>query len=443
MRLRLTVLALLSSAIVVAALPGSALAHRYHGPRRNHGLTINATPNPVISGEAVLIYGQLNGPDPGNQVIKLYHHVPPVPGYSLIGIVKTNSLGFYEFTRAEGVVTTNRSWFVRAPGLPRVHSRTVYERVAPLVSLASSSPTGTTAAPITFTGNVAPNHTGETVELQKQGGVNGNVWHTLKKGLLGPGSSFSIPYRFRVPGDYVLRALFRRDDRNIAGASDTVTEQIQQSEVPDFTINSSSPIITYGQSATISGVLDLSGTTTPDPNVSVTLWGRSYQGTFHTIGLPVMTGTDGSYSFNDSPTDNTVYQVRTTFRPPAIRHSALLFEGVQDVVSIQASSLNVPVGQKVLFTGSVSPDKAGHVIYLQRLGVDGFWHNVEIGLVRPNSTYQFGWTFGNTGSKEFRVKVPGGPIDLGGASSTVTIVVTLPPVGSLPTSPTPTPVVTP
>jgi len=105
--------------------------------------------------------------------------------------------------------------------------------------------------------------------------------------------------------------------------------------------------------------------------------------------------------------------------------------------------LNVPVGQKVLFTGSVSPDKAGHVIYLQRLGVDGFWHNVEIGLVRPNSTYQFGWTFGNTGSKEFRVKVPGGPIDLGGASSTVTIVVTLPPVGSLPTSPTPTPVVTP
>jgi hypothetical protein len=156
-----------------------------------------------------------------------------------------------------------------------------------------------------------------------------------------------------------------------------------------------------------------------------------------------MTGTDGSYSFNDSPTDNTVYQVRTTFRPPATRHSAVLFEGVQDVVSIQASSLNVPVGQKVLFTGSVSPDKAGHVIYLQRLGVDGFWHNVEVGFVKPNSTYQFGWTFGNTGTKEFRVKVPGGPVDLGGASSPVTIVVTLPPVGSLPTSPTPTPVVTP
>jgi hypothetical protein len=443
MRLRFTVLALLSSAIVIVSVPATALAHRYHGPRHNHGLTIDATPNPIISGEAVLIYGQLNGPDPGNQTIKLYHHVPPVPGYSLIGITKTNSDGFYEFTRVDGVVTTNRSWFATAPAFPRVHSRTVYERVAALVSLAASSPTTDTGTPVTFTGQVSPNHTGESVELQEQGSNNGNVWHTIKRGPIGPGSNFSIPYRFRVPGDYILRALFRRDDRNIAAASDTVTEQVEQKQVPDFTINSSSPIITYGQSATISGVLDLPGTTTPDPNVSVTLWGRSYLGTFHTIGLPVMTGTDGSYSFNDSPTDNTVYQVRTTFRPPAIRHSAVLFEGVQDVVSIQASSLNVPVGQKVLFTGSVSPDKASHVIYLQRLGVDGFWHNVEVGFVKPNSTYQFGWTFGNTGSKQFRVKLPGGPVDLGGASPPVTIVVTLPPVGSLPTSPTPTPVVTP
>jgi hypothetical protein len=443
MRLRFTVLALLSSAIVIALVPASSLAARFHHPHRNNGLTINATPNPVISGEAVLIYGQLNGPDPGNQVIKLYHRVAPSPVYTLIGITKTNSLGFYEFARAEGVVTTNRSWFTTAPGLSGVHSRTAYERVAALVSLASSSPTGTTATPITFTGAVAPNHTGETVELQEQGAVNGNVWHTLKKGLLGPGSSFSIPYRFRVPGDYVLRALFRRDDRNIAAASDTVTEQIQQQQVPDFTINSSSPIISYGQGTTISGILYLSGTTTPDPSVSVTLWGRSELGTFHTIGVPVTTGTDGSYSFNVSPTANTVYQVRTTFRPPATRHTAVLFEGVQDVVSIQASSMNVLVGQKVLFTGSVSPDKAGHVIYLQRLGADGYWHDVEINVVKPNSTYQFGWTFGNTGSKEFRVKITGGPYDVGGASPPVTIVVTLPPVNSLPPAPTATPVVTP
>ena len=114
----------------------------------------------------------------------------------------------------------------------------------------------------------------------------------------------------------------------------------------------------------------------------------------------------------------------------------MLFEGVEDVVGIGVSSNNVTVGQKVVFNGTVSPDKAGHVIYLQRLGADvGTGTSVEIGFVRPNSTYEFGWTFGNAGSKEFRVKITGGPYDLGGVSSTETINVTLPPASQLPTSP--------
>jgi hypothetical protein len=441
MRPRFTVLALLVSALALVAVPAAASAH---GPRHNHGLTINATPNPTIAGQAVLIYGQLNGTDSGGQRIFLYHHVAGTPGYSLIGSTKTLSNGFYDFPRVEGVVTTNRSWFATAPKYFRVHSRTVYERVAPLVSLAQSAMTTDTGTPVQFTGNVFPNHAGERVYLQEQAASGADVWHTLKVGrLVGPGSKFTIDYRFRVPGDYVLRALFRRDNRNIAAASDTLTEDVQQKQIPDFTINSSSPIISYGGSATISGVLDLPGTTTPDPNVYVTLWGHTYTGQWHTIGLPTMTGNDGSYSFTESPGTNTIYQVRTTFRPPKIRHTAVLFEGVQDVVSIQASSYNVMVGQKVLFNGVVSPDKAGHVIYLQALGADGHWHTVEVSVVHPNSTYQFGWTFGNPGTKEFRAKIPGGPYDLGGASMTQTINVTLPPASSLPSSPAQQPVVNP
>jgi hypothetical protein len=440
MRSRLTVLALLASALAVVSVPAAASAH---GPRHNHGLTINATPNPIIAGQSVLIYGQLNGPNSGGQEVFLYHHVAGVPGYSLIGRTKTLANGFYDFPRVEGVVTTNRSWFATAPAFFRVHSRTVYERVAALVSLAASSPTTDTGTPVQFTGNVSPNHAGERVYLQEQAANGDNVWHTLKVGRIGPGSNFSFPFRFRVPGDYVLRALFRRDNRNIAAASDTITEDVQQKQIPDFTINSSAPIIPYGQSATISGILDLPGTTTPDPDVNVTLWGHTYLGQWHTVGLPTTTGTDGSYSFTESPGTNTIYQVRTTFRPPHIRHTAVLFEGVQDVVSIGVSSQNVVVGQSVQFTGTVSPDKAGHPIYLQRLGADGHWHNVEINVVRQNSTYQFGWTFGNPGSAEFRVKIPGGPYDLGGVSSTETINVTLPPVSTLPTSPGSEPVVNP
>ncbi|MBV9838101.1 MAG: hypothetical protein JO156_08280 [Solirubrobacterales bacterium] len=81
------------------------------------------------------------------------------------------------------------------------------------------------------------------------------------------------------------------------------------------------------------------------------------------------------------------------------------------------------VGGTVTFLGNVSPDKAGHVIYLQRKGSDGDWHNVETGSVNGNSNYRFSWTFGMFGPHNFRVRIPGGPENVGGASAPVTIMV--------------------
>jgi hypothetical protein len=161
----------------------------------------------------------------------------------------------------------------------------------------------------------------------------------------------------------------------------------------------------------------------------VTLWG-------HTAGAPyapiasTTTGTDGSYSLSVMPMHNVVYQSRTSFAP--LRASAPLFEGVSDTVGITASSMTSAVGQAVTFTGSVSPAKAGHVIDLERLGADGHYHVVAVGFVNASSAYMFTWTFGTSGTKTFRVHVPGGPENVGGHSSPVSIVVSLPPVTSLP-----------
>ena len=49
---------------------------------------------------------------------------------------------------------------------------------------------------------------------------------------------------------------------------------VEQKQVPGFTIHSSDPIITDGQSVTLSGVLDQPGSATPEPSTSVTLYGR-------------------------------------------------------------------------------------------------------------------------------------------------------------------------
>ena len=436
MRLRFAALVLLSSALVTLAGPAGALAH---GPRHNHGVTIAVTPNPILSGEGVLIYGQLNGPNHSGQPIYLYHRVAPSHGFTLIGTTKTSVNGFYEFTRVEGVVTTNRSWFVRAPGLAgNIHSRTVHEQVAALVSLnvATPPPTGDgydTNHPVAFTGHVSPNHAGERVLLQLQNSAaGGDDWKTLKSGRLGPGSNYDIQYRFRVPGAYNVRVKFTGDDRNTDGVSDTNSVVVQQTEVRDFTINTSAPVVNYGTSAQITGTLYLPGTTTPDPNVSVTLWAHTDNARWHTVGNPATTGSNGGYAFTVTPANNTVYQVRTTFTPPARRHTALLYEGVRDVVTLGVSSNTSVVGGTVTFQGAVSPDKAGHAIYLERLGADGDYHVAAIAVVRHDSTYSFKWRFGTPGTKQFRVRISGGPENVGGASPAVSVTVALPPVTSLP-----------
>ena len=139
--------------------------------------------------------------------------------------------------RAEDVVLTNRSWFVREAGIHQIHSRTVFERVSALVSAAASTNTALTGQPVTFTGSVTPNHAGERVVLQEET-ADGN-WHDLKSGRLGGGSNYVITYGWRIAGDHTTRVLFPGDARNIKGASNPITVAVQQKQVPGFTITSS------------------------------------------------------------------------------------------------------------------------------------------------------------------------------------------------------------
>jgi len=425
MRPRFALLACVLTASAVMSLPGIASA----APRHNHGLTINATPNPIIAGEGVLIYGQLKGTDIAGKAIVLFHHISDSGrGYSRVSTTTTDAHGFYEFVRATGVVETNRSWFVRLAAKPGVHSRTVHERVAALVNIVASSTTAFTRHPVTFTGHVDPNHAFERVVLQEQVGSTDD-WKTLKSGRLGPGSNYAIHYAWKIPGEHTVRVVFRGDNRNRRGESDPVAIVVQQAEVPDFTIQTSAPIIDYGQSATISGTLYARGTTTPAPKTPITLCHRSLAQTVKLCDIAGITKSDGSYSFSVSPTSNQLYYARTTL-PPA-RRSATLFEGVKDTVTLTTGSSAVTAGQKVTFGGTVTPDKAGDFVYLQRLGADGDWHTVGISRVSAGSTFTFTRVFGTAGSKTFRARVPGDMRNVGGASPALSVTVSLPAVSTL------------
>jgi hypothetical protein len=428
-RVRFVLLAVLAAAVALAApAAASAKRHRHNPPHRNRGLTIAATPNPISTGEPVLIYGQLNEPSHAGVRITLWHHINGrTRGYTVVQRTTTDANGFWSIARAAGVVTTNRSWFATAGR--GVHSRTIHERVRATVTLNEPSGPLTTRTPIAFTGTVAPNHTGQKVILQQQVGPNGDRWRTIDSGRIAAGSTFSIVHRFGQPGDRTLRAVFRGDRRNVRGESTPISITVQQQQVAGFTIAASATSIDFGQSVTISGTLDNGA------NTSVTLFGREERGgPFQ----PLATGTtdaSGNYSFTQSPARNTIYQVRVTTTPAT--KTAPLFVGVHDVVSIAASTTSAKVGDAVTFTGTVQPSKTGHVVFLQRMD-GGVWRTVVVGRVGAGSSYALAYVLDSAGSIPFRVLVPGGPVNQRGISPAVTVAVvpsaasTLSNSGSLP-----------
>jgi hypothetical protein len=429
---------LAATCAVAGALMAPALAgaRHFHFHFHHHGLTISATPNPIPAGQGVFIYGQLRGPNSANQTITLYHRILPSPFFSPISTTTTNSFGFYDFIRPDGIVMSNRDWYVRGPNGTR--SRTVREYVSALVNASASTTTATTGQVVLFTGQVTPNHPYQRVLLQEQSSLNGNGWTTIASAFTGAGSTFTIPHRWARAGDHTVRVVFPGDPRNLAGISDPMTVVVQQRQQADFTINSSDPIIVYGGQVTINGALDKPGTTTPEPSTEVTLWAHQDDSKWQALATTI-TAADGSYSFTRSPSNgtgisnNTAFQVRTTLSP--MRHTTVLYEGVQDVVTLSASSLTGAVGTSVTLSGTVSPAHGGHWIYLERLGADQRWHPVAGTVVTPGSTFSFTYTLSQLGTVQLRARITGGPENVGAASPQVTITVNgVAPVTTLPVS---------
>src|ERR1700721_4238249 len=96
MRVRVTVPVAAVVACACAAIPSIAPAH---GPVRDRALTIHNSPQNIVAGDPVLIYGRLLGRESANQQIVLWHRINPRAGFTIIGRTRTDSSGRYEFTR--------------------------------------------------------------------------------------------------------------------------------------------------------------------------------------------------------------------------------------------------------------------------------------------------------------------------------------------------------
>jgi hypothetical protein len=427
MRLRKVGPALVAATSLLALAPAAASAHKHPSPLGRCRVNIKLMPALVSAGESTEVSGLLScgrRVNPIGQAVQLYAHVAGTAGFVPVGSTTTQTGGAYSLTSP--VENANTSFYVRSLGAQSGRRRL---RVEAQVTL-TGPPEGTqieTGAPNeeTFSGTVTPaTDVGARVILQRQNAVNGEEWHRIGVGLLEAGGRYTIKHIFRVPGDASIRVLVRSDGLNVPSASTPLDYEISQTQNPSLTIVSSADPIGYGQPVTISGVL--AGATTPQ---TVTLLGRTvHQQGFAPIA-EASTGAGGAYSFPaQTPVNSTLYRVKAGRG----EKSAVLYEGVKDVLTAEASPTTLPAGQAVTFSGTVAPDHAGHAIYLERENASGNgFHVVQRGYVLPNSTYSIVHQVYVPGTKIYRIDIPGGPDNGRAVSQPFTIQVTPAPASAL------------
>jgi len=432
----------LSSAVAAAAgllalAPAGALAAHIHAhPNRKHTgpggchINIKVAPRLVTAGQAALAYGQLGCATKGSeaaQTVTLYERSVGAPGFTAVGTGTTDPNGIYSVST--GAVQTNSQFYAVAD---EAQSAKRELRVSPQVTL--TGPAETTQLltgrkhKVTFVGTVNPTDDGATVVLQRQNAVTGNEWHRIDRSVVKVGGVFSITHTFLAPGDSNIRVLVRNNHRNSAGVSNELNYQISQAQNPNLTIVSSSDPIAFGSSVTISGVV-AGGKETP-----VTLFARSAKQSGFAPVAVVNTDAIGHYTFPaQSPLVNTFYRVKD-----ASASSSVLYEGVRDVLTASASATTIPAGQTLTFSGTVSPDRSGHVIYLERQNASGMgFHVVDIAVIEAGasateSKFTIPYQPFTLGTNVYRIKVPGDAQNGGAVSQTFPVVVTAPTPGTLP-----------
>jgi hypothetical protein len=413
-----------AAAALLALAPAGAAAANHASPTGCH-LSIYAEPHVVTSGESVQLFGALSCPPAGSsaasQSVTVYERTAGTPGFAIVGTATTGPGGSFAFTPP--AVTADSFFYVRAAGA-RSGNRSI--KVAPQVTLGgpaefSQLHTGARNR-VTFTGTVTPADAGAVVALQRENATSFEEWRLIQLGVVGPNGTFTLTHTFGAPGAAELRVVVRPHGKfNARGVSNTLSYEISQAQNPRLTINASADPISYGQSVTLSGIL------AGGANQKVTLMGHARGAPGTKLGATTTNGS-GEYTFVEKPLVDTSYRVTA-----GAIGSATLFEGVKYVFTAGVSATTVPAGQPLTFSGIVTPNHFGQVVYLERQNASGAgFHVVDVGTVTLGSTYSITHYLFGFGKEVFRIKVPGNLENQGVSSSPpFAIEVTPAPVGAL------------
>jgi hypothetical protein len=237
---------------------------------------------------------------------------------------------------------------------------------------ASTSPaTNVTDTAATLNGTVFPNQNettyyfqyGTTTEYGTQtptaGPVNGNAGKDVSAGVTGLAPSTT--YHFRVVATNSAGPAFGSDATFATGppGSGTGAPPAPQNTV---TITATPTLLTFGRTTAVAGQL----TGPNNANVQVTLEENPYPytGGFKATALSTTTNATGGYTIAAAPGANTHYRVTAKAKPPVTSPEVAIT--VRPKVTLRLGDTTPRRGQRVRFSGTVTPAHDGKVARIQR-----------------------------------------------------------------------------
>ena len=410
-----------ASALLVLAPAGAAARpagqkHANANPNGRCNVSLVAEPRTITSGETVELTGQLqctSGSTEG-QTVTVFERTAGTSTFKSVGTTTTAAEGLFKFTQP--AVTADSWFYVRAP-VHRSPTRAV--KVEPAVTLEGPNPatpleTGKKHA-VKFTGKVTPPDVGAEVWLEREQATSTEEWGVIQKGFVKAGGGYEFLHTFSIPGVANIRAIVRPHGTtfDVRGTSNVLGSYvINQTQNPNLTIKSSADPISYGAPITIEGVLK------GGAGKTVTLLSHAKGINTFSPTMTTVAGPAGEYKFVQTPLVNTFYQ--TTGEG---QNSAVVVEGVKYLLTAGVNATKVLSGQKLTFSGTVTPSHKGKTVYLERENLFGHgFHVAEIAeVLSPTGTYSLEHVFHGSGKQVFRVHVPGDMENQGISSPAFTI----------------------
>jgi phospholipase C len=170
-------------------------------------VTLKASPNPSVSGQAIKLSGTVPGAK-GGVTVTLWGRQADQRTFGASKRTTTGPHGGFKFMMKPRSIFTNRYWFVTARG---GRSGTVFQKVQFNITVRTSDTIPQPGETLTFTGHVGPSYARHKLQLQMN---SGNGWTVLARPWLDKNSNYTTTRTLSTQGNIQIRGFISKTQKN-------------------------------------------------------------------------------------------------------------------------------------------------------------------------------------------------------------------------------------